>query len=191
MLGLEPRLRTTLNKTEAENNQWRGSRNQGILARYSSLPDGNRCDPNSGRLKQRACWRKNVRGLIKPRYLVAELNGFVENAMTQHDALRAVHGWHDGAAEYEYVLIAEGQSRCAFRIIYEYERADIAADGSNAKGFLAEIVYNWRFCPHHFFPPKEISEFAVASIKGRDDNVGLLEILQPARNLIRSHASKT
>ena len=42
-------------------------------------------------------------------------------------------------------------------------------DGSNAKGFLAEIVYNWRFCPHHFFPPKEISEFAVASIKGRDD----------------------
>lgn len=120
---------------------------------------------------------------------MAELNGFVEDAITQYDALRAVHGWHDGAAEYEYVLIAEGHSRCAFRIIYEYDRPNVAASGSNSKGFLAEIVYNWRFRPHHFFPPKEISEFAVASIKGRDDDVGLLEILQPARNLIRSDAS--
>ena len=120
---------------------------------------------------------------------MAELNGYVEKAVAQYDGLRAVHGWHDGAAEYEYILISDEENRCAFRIIYEYERDDIASAGPGAKGFLAEIVYNTRVYPDQYFPPEQISEFAVASIKGRDDEVGLLEVLSPARDLIRSYTS--
>lgn len=120
---------------------------------------------------------------------MAELNGYVEKGVAQYDGLRAVHGWHDGAAEYEYVLVSDGDTRCAFRIIYEYERDDVASVTSGAKGFLAEIVYNSRVYPNQYFPPEQISEFAVASIKGRDDEVGLLEVLQPARDIIRSYMS--
>jgi hypothetical protein len=120
---------------------------------------------------------------------MVELNGYVESAIAQYDGLRAVIGWHDGAAEYEYLLICDGKLRCAFLIIYEYERGDIASAGCGAKGFLAEIVYNSRVYPHQYFPSEQISEFAVASIKGSDDEVGLLELLKPARDLIRSCTS--
>ncbi|MCB5944212.1 hypothetical protein [Acidocella sp. KAb 2-4] len=67
--------------------------------------------------------------------------GFIENAITQHRTVRAVHGWIDIAPRLRYVCVFHPSKPYLFKIIYRYARPDLARAGQVGQGFVAEIVY--------------------------------------------------
>jgi len=68
-------------------------------------------------------------------------NGYVENAIMQHGAVRAVHGWLDEGQDYRYVCVFHSSKPYLFKIVYRPARLDLAQAGLSGRGFVAEIVY--------------------------------------------------
>ena len=67
--------------------------------------------------------------------------GEAENVVIQHGGIRSVHGWLDMREPYKYISIYSDRLFYLFKVIYDFERPDVAQQIASARGFLGEIVY--------------------------------------------------
>ncbi len=81
--------------------------------------------------------------------------GKAENIILQHEGIRSVHGWLESVDQCRYICVFGDSDSYLFKIIYDFQRQDVANLQYSGRGFLAEIVYGAQAIKIRLPPPKE------------------------------------
>ncbi|WP_284258573.1 hypothetical protein [Acidocella aquatica] len=81
--------------------------------------------------------------------------GKAENIILQHKGIRSTHGWLESVDQCRYICFFGDSDSYLFKILYDFQRPDVANLQYLGRGFLAEIVYGAEKIKSRLSPPKE------------------------------------